>query len=175
MKTIPCVIIILFCLPVKSLSQDNPFDVFDYLIGSWSGKGSGFGNEGSVIQSQFRYLMDGKYIQVMNESRFAPTEDKPSGDYHVDIGMISYDTIREILVFRQFHNEGYVNQYVFSDTLSNDTDLVFETESIENLPAGGAARLTIRKLSDNEIETIFDVAMPGETFVCMGTNRLKKR
>ena len=166
--------IVILCLPAEIFAQDNPFEVLDFLVGTWGGNGTGFGNEGSTIQSEFRYIMDGKYLQVMNESRFEPTETKPAGDYHLDMGMISYDTYREKLVYRQFHNEGYVNQYILKIDLSNDTDLVFESETIENFPRGGVARWTIRKLSENEIETIFDVAMPDELFVCLGTNKLEK-
>ena len=41
------------------------------------------------------------------------------------------------LVFRQFHVEGFVNQYV-EDAESSAARIVFTTESIENIPAGGA-------------------------------------
>ena len=68
--------------------------------------------------------MDGKYIEVMNDSKFAPTEKKPNGEHHVDKGFISFDKQRNLIVFRQFHVEGFVNQYTLNDSLSNDTKLV---------------------------------------------------
>jgi hypothetical protein len=44
-------------------------------------------------------------------------------------------------VFRQFHVEGFVNQYAL-DTSSTADRLVFLSEAIENIPAGFRARET---------------------------------
>ena len=44
-------------------------------------------------------------------------------------------------MLRQFHTEGFVNQYV-EDTTSPSTRVVFNTEAIENIPAGWRARET---------------------------------
>ena len=118
--------------------------------------------------------MDGTYIEVIHESEFVPTPDKPEGEHHIDKGFISFDKNRNAYVFRQFNNEGYVNQYLLVDTLSTDNILVFETENIENL-SGGKARWTVNKLNEEQIETIFDVSFPGREYTCFGTNRLKKR
>jgi len=41
----------------------------DFLIGEWTGTGSGFGNEKSQIESEFNYIMDGKYIEILNDSK----------------------------------------------------------------------------------------------------------
>jgi len=119
--------------------------------------------------------MNGKYVQVKNDSKFKPIDEKPEGENHQDWGIISYDKSRSKLVYRQFNNEGYVNQYVLNDSLSNDTTIIFETEIIENFVDGGKARLTIKKISENEIETIFDVSFPGQEYACFGTNKLKRK
>ena len=76
--------------------------------------------------------MSGKYIEVKNDSRFEATESKPEGENHIDKGFISYDKSRDMTIFRQFNIEGYVNQYILVDSLSSDTEIVFETEVIEN-------------------------------------------
>ena len=116
-----------------------------------------------------------KYIEVKNESKFDPTDNNPEGEHHVDNGFISYDKSRESIIFRQFNNEGYINQYVLIDSLSNDASLVFETENIENFVPGGKARWTINKLSEHKIKTIFDVSFPNKEYSCFGTNTLKKQ
>ena len=118
--------------------------------------------------------MNAAYIEVKNESYFDPTENKPEGEHHIDWGMISYDKSRKKIIFRQFNSEGYVNRYVLNDALSKDSLLVFETENIENFVEGGKARWTIRKLQMDEIETIFDVSLPGRKYACFGTNKLVK-
>jgi hypothetical protein len=52
------------------------------------------------------------------------------------------DRSRKRIILRQFHVEGFVNQYVQAAP-SADGRLVFVTESIENIqPARGHARLT---------------------------------
>ena len=50
--------------------------------------------------------------------------------------------MRKTFVFRQFHGEGFVNQYTL-DSLSGDKKmLVFVSEAIENIPQGWRARET---------------------------------
>lgn len=158
-----------------SFGQTNPLERFDFLIGIWIGTGSGFGNEKSKVESEFKYIMNGKYLEVLNESKFEPTESKPKGEHHIDKGMISFDKNRKVFVFRQFNIEGYINQYVLNDSLSNNTKLVFETEIIENFNPGGKAKWTIIKTGSKEIETIFDVSFTGNEFACFGMNTLTKK
>ncbi|MCF8266716.1 MAG: hypothetical protein K9I69_01450 [Ignavibacteriales bacterium] len=119
--------------------------------------------------------MHGKYIEVTNESRFEPTEKNLDGEHHIDRGFITFDKTRKLLVYRQFNNEGYVNQYVLSDSLSTEADLVFETEAIENFVPGGKARFTIKIIAENKIETTFDVSFPNKDFSCFGINNLEKK
>lgn len=157
------------------LAQDSIFKRLDFIIGKWQGTGSGFGNATSIINSEFNLVMGGQFIEIKNESKFEPTDKKPEGEHHIDWGMISYDKSRKKIIFRQYNIEGYVNQYVLSDSLTNDSTLVFETEIIENFVPGGKARWTINKNSENEIETIFDVSFPGKEFACFGTNLLKRK
>ena len=58
-----------------SFAQSNVFEKIDFILGEWSGTGSGFGNEKSKIESSFQLVMEGKYIEVTNESKFDPTAD----------------------------------------------------------------------------------------------------
>ena len=174
LKAIVCILLLCFITAV-STTQDNEFERIEFVLGQWAGTGTGFGNSTSVIESHFISIMDGRYIEVKNDSKFEPTENNPEGENHVDWGIISYDKSRKKIVYRQFNNEGYVNQYVLNDSLSDDSTAVFETEKIENFVDGGKARLTIKKKSQNEIETIFDVSFPGREFACFGTNKLKRK
>ncbi len=170
-------IMILICFLIIAMllfGQGNPLERINFIIGNWSGTGSGFGNEASVIESKFQYIMDKKYIEVINDSKFEPTDKKPEGEHHIDKGFISFDMIRKAIVFRQFNNEGYVNQYVLNDSLSTETILIFETENIENFMPGGKARWTIKRISDDQIETVFDVYFPGKDYTCFGINKLMK-
>ena len=70
---------------------------------------------------------------------------------HEDWGLLSWDRDRKVHVLREFHSEGYVNQYTV-EVRENGKVLVFETESVENGFAPGLrAQNTIRFVSDDEI------------------------
>lgn len=173
MKKFSIIVVVLFST-IQLTAQQNSLDKLQFVIGDWSGTGTGFGSNTSVITASYNYVMNKKYIEVIHESKFEPTEKNPKGDHHIDNGFISYDVIRKTIVYRQFNNEGFVNQYILNEELSNDTQLIFESEAIENFMPGGKARFTIKKISETELETIFDVSFPNKEFSCFGTNKLVK-
>jgi len=158
-----------------SFAQTNPLEKLNALLGEWTGAGSGFGNNKSKIESSFRLVMGGTYLEINNESQFEPSEKNPKGEHHIDKGYVSFDNARKLIVFRQFNNEGYINQYVLNDSLSNDKLFVFETETIENFMPGGRAQWIIKLISDKEIETTFNVSFPNKDYSCFGTNKLIRK
>jgi len=158
-----------------AFTQGNALERINFILGTWEGEGSGFGNERSRISSSFQLVMDDNYIEVVNESKFDPTENNPEGEIHIDKGFISFDKDRKVIVFRQFNIEGYINTYLLVESLSNSDTLVFETEAIENFVPGGKARWTINKLDNDHIVTVFDVLFPDQGYTCFGTNRLSRR
>jgi hypothetical protein len=148
---------------------------FHALLGEWYGAGEGFSGGESHIQSSFLITLDGQYLEVKNHSEFQPTEQQPEGENHIDHGYISYDKSLQKSIYRQFNNEGYVNQYVLNNHDSSDSIFIFETEIIENFVPGGQARLTIIIQRPDRIKTLFDVSFPGKEFACFGTNRLIRK
>jgi len=167
-------IIFLLLLNVSVMSQTG-LERFENLIGKWEGTGEGFGNAKSKISAEYHWLMNKQFIEVKHHSKFEPTPQNKEGEIHDDLGIISFDEADKKIVFRQYHTEGYMNEYVLNDSLSTSGVLVFETRKIENFVPGGKARFTIKVISDNEIETVFDVGFPGREMACFGTNNLKKQ
>lgn len=155
-------------------AQQDPLARFEPLIGKWNGHGEGFGSTKSKISAEYSWLMNKQFIQVKHRSEFEPTEKKPEGEIHEDMGIVSFDKERKAIVFRQYHIEGFYNEYVLSDSLSSEEKLVFETEKIENFVPGGKARFTIQLRSSAQIETLFDVGFPGKEMTCFGRNILLK-
>lgn len=155
-------------------AQNNPLEKFGFLIGKWEGTGSGFSSSTSVIHSEFNWMWNKQFIEIKNHSEFKPTTENPEGEIHDDWGVVSYDKSRNTYVFRQFHGEGFVNQYILNDSLSTDKSFIFESEIIENFVPGGTARFTINIKKDTQIETLFDVGFPGKEMACFGNNQLKK-
>jgi hypothetical protein len=148
--------------------QEEPQDVwkpFQFFVGQWEGTGEGKPGV-SRGKQEFAFVLGGQYLQVRNESRFDPQEKNPKGEVHEDWGFFSYDRLRKAYVFRQFHVEGFVNQYVCSGPAGDGKTFVFLSEAIENLPPGFRARLTYRILDDNSFEQTFDLALAGQDMEC---------
>lgn len=113
------------------------------------------------------------YLEVRHKAVFPPQKDLPEGEVHEDRGIISYDRYREKFVFRQFHIEGFVNQYTL-DSLSTDGKVfVFSSEWIENAPPGTRAVFELMITNENELKTTFNVAFPGKDFQCYSKNNLE--
>lgn len=172
MKSILFVFFSYFLL--SSSTAQNPLQKFENLIGVWEGAGEGFSNSKSKLKAEYKWILNKKFIQVKHRSEFEPTDKNPEGEVHEDFGVLSFDSGRKTVVFRQYHVEGFYNEYILNDSLSNNSTLIFETVKIENFVPGGRARFTINIKSDSEIETLFDVGFPGKEMACFGKNRLRK-
>lgn len=159
--------ILLILLPQLSLGQltksDSLWLPFKHIIGKWTGTGEGVDGKGSYERS-YQLVLNKKYIEVRNKSVYPPTKEKPKGYVHEDFGVISYDKIRKAYVFRQFHSEGFVNQYVLESISPDGKTIVFVTEAIENIPKGWRGRETYTLNEGKELTEIFDLAEPGKDF-----------
>jgi hypothetical protein len=145
-----------------------PWEVFRFFLGRWSGTGSGKPGE-SQVEREYRLVLNDQFIQITDRSVYEPQERNPSGEVHEEIGYISYDRSRDKFVLREFHVEGYVNQYISEARGADAKRLVFRTEAIENIPAGWQARTTYEILGENEFRETFDLAGPGQEWSCFIT------
>jgi hypothetical protein len=112
---------------------------------------------------------------VQNKSTYDPQPKNPKGEVHEDWGMISFDKGRKQFVFRQFHIEGFVNQFVMSSPSDNGKTIVFTWESIENIPAGYRARETYKILGADEFLEVFEIAEPGKDFEVYSQGHFKRK
>ena len=113
------------------------------LIGKWKGTGEGPDGKGDYERT-YQFVLNNKYIELRNKTVYPATKERPKGYVHEDYGIISYDKSRKKFVLRQFHSEGFVNQYVLESISADGKTIVFVTESIENIPRVGAvARPTL--------------------------------
>jgi hypothetical protein len=171
-------VLMLVFAPVLVLAQEaenvDVWEPFRYFVGEWSGTGSGpSGN--STIHTEFKFVLGGNFLHVTNRSIFPPQEQNPSGETHEDLGLVSYDKARRKFVLRQFHVEGFVNQYVLDSLSPDGKTLVFNSESLENAPSGMRAKWILSVTGDNEFHTSFELAMPGRDFVCFSENELQRK
>jgi hypothetical protein len=141
------------------------------LIGKWAGPTDGEPGTGTTEREYERILGD-RFIELRNRSTYPPQEKNVKGERHEDRGIFSYDSARKAIVLRQFHVEGFVNQFVL-DPASTPDRLVFTTEAIENIPAGWRARETY-VIGPDRLEEIFELAEPGKPFAVYSRNRLTR-
>jgi len=144
------------------------FEEIAFLVGRWQGTSEGQPGKGSVTRTYERAL-NGRFIRVVNQSTYAPQEKNPKGEVHQDEGFVSFDSTRKRLVLRQFHVEGFVNQYV-----QEPGSLVFVSEAIENIPPGFRAKETYKQLGPDSFEETFELAEPGKEFALYSRTRFTR-
>jgi hypothetical protein len=171
-------IFILILVPSMSFAQlskqDSVWLPFKFMIGYWTGTSEGQPGKGRY-QRTYAFALDKKFIEVTNKSSYPPSTENPKGEVHEDHGFISYDRIRKTFVLRQFHIEGFVNQYKIESISPVDRKIVFISESIENIPQGYRARETYQVVNDNEFIETFEIAEPGKDFELYSKARLIRK
>ena len=157
----------------QSSAKDDPLAPVSFLVGHWEGTGAGEPGH-STVEREYQLVLGGKFLQAKNVSRWAPRDKNPKGEIHEDFGLIGYDKVRKTLVYRQFHIEGFVNQYAMEPILDSKT-LVFVSEAIENIAPGWRARETYHILSRDEFEEVFELATPGKAFELYSRSHLRRK
>jgi hypothetical protein len=150
----------------------DPLQPLAFLVGRWEGSSEGQPGKGNM-QREYTRILNSRFIRSQNRSVYPPQDKNPKGETHEDVGMFSFDKSRGRAVFRQFHVEGYVNQYV-ADADSQASKIVFTSEAIENIPLGYRARETYVVLGPDEFEEVFEVAEPGKAFELYSRAHLKR-
>lgn len=154
--------------PKPTVAMD-PWVFLRRLEGTWRGTGQGEPGT-STVQRTYEFVLRKTFLQARQMGTYAPQEKNPKGEVHEDWGLYSYDKQRRVLVLRQFHVEGFVDQYVAE--IPTGDSVVFTTEAIENLPAKWRARETLRLIGDAELLEVFELAPPGKDFSTYSETRL---
>lgn len=146
--------------------EKTPEDVwkpFRYFEGSWTGEETGKAGIGKGERT-IEFIMDSKYLFYQNSSRFEPQEKNPKGEIHQDWAFISFDHNREKYILREFHSEGFVNQYILDSFSSDEKKYTFVSENVENAPADLKARITLTILNKYKFKEIFELAFSGDEY-----------
>ncbi|MEJ1239846.1 heme-binding beta-barrel domain-containing protein [Chryseolinea sp. T2] len=158
--------------PAQEIKADTIWNPLRPLVGHWRGEGDGADGKGTY-EKNYQFVLNGKFIEVRNKTDYQPSKENPKGYHHEDVGYISYDKARKTFVFRQFHGEGFVNQYVLQNTSNDRRTLVFESEAIENIPSGWRARETY-SIEQGVLKEEFNLAEPGKDYAPYTTAVLRK-
>src|SRR6516225_8278256 len=91
--------------------KPDPFAPLRSFVGVWRGDQAGQPGNG-LSERTYQFVLDNRFLEVKNTSTYPPQTKNPKGEVHHDMGLIGYDGARKKFVFRQFHQEGFVNTYV---------------------------------------------------------------
>lgn len=153
--------------------KPDPWQPVRFLLGQWEGTSGGQPGEGRV-QRTYEFALANRYIHERNTSIYPPQEKNKKGETHEHWSMLSYDRARKLLVLRQFHSEGFVNQYVIRPEISTDKKVVFESERFENLSGEWRARESYETVGGDEFIETFEIAEPGKDFEIYSQAKLKR-
>jgi hypothetical protein len=159
--------ILWLCLPVLTPARQpaqsvDPLTALDPLIGRWQGTAEGQPGRGTV-EREYTRILNSRFVQEKSVSVYPPQEKNPKGERHEQLGIFSFDRARKRIVFRQFHVERFVNQYV-QESPDGAVPLVFTTEAIENIPAGWRARESYTFSGPDAFDEMFELAEAGKPF-----------
>jgi hypothetical protein len=169
-------ILILFpaLLVAQAVKKQDVWEPVKYLVGEWEGRGEGKSGI-SKVWKDWQFALNGKFLQMKTKAVFEPQEKNPKGEIHEDLGYFSYDRARKTIIFRQFHVEGFIIQYVMGSTSGDGQTATFVSEQIENGPPGLVAKLIFKALDANKVEERFELAFSGKEFDCYNTNIIKRK
>jgi hypothetical protein len=155
----------------QSVNQTDIWVPLRFLIGRWEGTSSGQPGNGTVVR-ECRFILRDRFIECRNTSTYPAQEKNPKGEVHEDIAYLSYDRSSKSFKMRMFHVEGFVTEYVA--TPGGSSEMVFNSETLENIPAGWRARETWRITGDSFLE-VFELAAPEKEFMQYAETRLTRR
>jgi hypothetical protein len=169
-----CSLAILFCAAVTPQANSVPevWSPLQFLAGTWEGDVDGQPGSGRSVR-EYRFVLNNRYLEVRGRSTYPPQPKNPKGEIHEEWGMISFDGSRKTFVLRQFHVEGFVNQYA-SEWIREGL-LRFTSEAIENIPAGYRARETYAIDGPDSFTERFEIAPPGKDFELYSQTRFRRK
>ena len=132
-----------------------------HMAGLWSREGQpGY----SHVERKYGFVLNEIFLFVQNNSIYEPEEKNPKGEIHEDWGLISYDRARETFIFRQFHIEGFVNQYLLESITEDGQTFSLLTPAIKNIAPGCKAKETYRILGPDKFVESFELAAQEKDF-----------
>jgi hypothetical protein len=160
--------------PAQSNGKFDPWKPLRALIGKWEGDVNGEPGSGTA-EREYAFVLNNRFIHVQNKSTYPPQKKNPKGETHEDIGFFSYDKAAKKLILRQFHVEGFVNQFALDTVSDEGRTIVFISTTIESIASGWQARETYRILNDNEFIETFAMAEPNRDFATYSETHFRRK
>jgi hypothetical protein len=159
--------------PTSEQIAPDPWEPVRSLVGTWEGTAEGQAGAGTA-RRVYAFVLKDRYLHETNVSTYPPQAANTAGEVHEHWSFLSYDRGRKAMVLRQFHQEGFVNQYVLTTSESRPGRLVFTSEGFENLDNSWKARETYEIRSPDEFVEIFELQAPGKGFEVYSRSTFKR-
>jgi hypothetical protein len=140
--------------------------------GEWTGESDGEPGKGTVKRT-YRFVLGNKFLHEQNVSTYPPQPKNEKGEVHEHWSFISHDKARRTLVLRQFHQEGFVNQFAMGPVEAGKP-IVFDSEALENVRSSWKARETYEVVSPDEFVETFELAMGDQPYQVYSKARFKR-
>ena len=137
-------------LPAAAAAEDAAWKSLSFLVGDWTGTGSGAPGQGSGTFS-FRPGLDGRILVRSARSEYPQGEGKPPV-VHEDLLVVHGDGTRAIY----FDNEGHVIHYAIR------VDEAARTATFLSEDPGPAFRMTYRELLPGRLRVTFEISGSGK-------------
>jgi hypothetical protein len=142
----------------KTVTQaTDPWAPLHFLVGTWTGTGSGKPGEATSGSTTFSYELDRNVMVRKNRAEFAPKTGEEKGLVHEDLLIIYPQTGEEGFKAIYFDNEGHTIQYTISFP-SKKNSVAFESEGKDG---GPRFRLIYQSQKKDKLSTEFLMAPPG--------------
>ena len=152
-------LITVFCMTVSlSFGQTNTdWSKFKWLMGEWTGEGSGKPGDGKGSFS-LKEDLGGKVLVRKNHSEYRATKDRPA-TIHDDLMVVYTDFSGATSKAIYFDNEGHTINYTIS---ASEKSVVFISEKIPHVPV---FRLTYEMIDAATVNIRFEMSQDGNTFM----------
>jgi len=154
--------------------KPDPWAPLRFLVGEWQGAASGEPGTGTAVR-RYEFVLGGRFLHERNTSTFPTQEKNKAGEVHEHWSFFSHDRRRNALLFRQFHQEGFVVTYALNPALSTPSKLVFDSEQLENVPSTWKARETYELTSNDAFTETFEIAQGDQPFAVYSRNQFRRR
>lgn len=159
--------IFLLTLPLIAQQKLNSWDKINFLIGNWKGEGIGKPGEGEGYFT-FKLDLDNNIVVRSSHSEYPAMNNNPA-IVHNDLMIIYRDLEGNPNKAIYFDNENHVINY--SITYPNNTEVVFISDKIPNLPI---FRLTYSAIDDSTVNIKFEISQDGEKYFTYIEGKAKK-
>ena len=156
---LPALLLLLVPVPVRSFQQsakegDN-WEPFRFLIGEWTGKGSGSPGEAGGSFS-FSFELEEKILVRRNRADYPATKEKPAYS-HTDLMVIYKEGPVTRAIY--FDNEGHIINYAVTVSKDLPTRVTFLGDISASAPR---FRFVYSKINNDNMTFQFDIAPPGK-------------